>query len=250
MKKQFIICGWHMNQDSLIDGLNDIQQRDDVDVFWSCHREPTDKIKENFEHKEFFNGAEEMGAYQQAISYLNLEDDTILFCMHDDMIIHDWEFVEECIKKLDEGYVVVGNGYNPGHSSNPSEPAFPGWDPSHIIPVGITEEFDNKRRLDYVHPKNQHYFEGELPMQHVRVSFMCVRYSDMLTIGGFEPRDEAYVSPLDGNYRDNVGLGSFGNLFPMLTMYKINKVFGWKSITWLSNSFKGSKYITELFRGG
>ena len=40
-----------VDQDSLIDGLNDIQQRDDVDVFWSCHREPTDKIKENYINK-------------------------------------------------------------------------------------------------------------------------------------------------------------------------------------------------------
>ncbi len=249
MKIQFIICGWHMNQDSLIDGLIEIQKKDDIDVFWSCHKAPTQKIKDNFHCKEFYNGAEEMGAYQQAIDYLKLDKDTILFCMHDDLIIDNWGFIEACTKKLNEGFKVVGNGYNPGHNRNPDQPAFPDWDPFHIIPIGITEEFDNKRRIDYVKPENQHYFDSELPMQHVRVSFMCIKLSDILLVGGFEPRIEAYIPPVDGNYRDNKGIGSFGNLFPMLTMYKINKVFGWKSVTWLSKTFKHSEYIRELFRG-
>ena len=81
MKIQFIICGWHMNRKSLIDGLYDLkeQNKDIVDVFWSCHREPTDEIKEKFNHKLFFNGGEEYGAYQQAVEYLELKDDTICF---------------------------------------------------------------------------------------------------------------------------------------------------------------------------
>jgi hypothetical protein len=35
MKIQFIICGWHMNRKSLIDGLYDLkeQNKDTVDVF-------------------------------------------------------------------------------------------------------------------------------------------------------------------------------------------------------------------------
>ena len=47
---RFIVCGWHYNQSSLIDGLHELQKRipDTIHVFWSCHREPTDEIKQKF----------------------------------------------------------------------------------------------------------------------------------------------------------------------------------------------------------
>ncbi len=97
MKIQFVICGWHMDQDSLIDGLKLLQRpigmnlgsydRVEIDVFWSCHRTPPDRIKDNFNCKEFYNGAEECGAYQQAVDYLDLDDDTYCFFMHDDLVM-------------------------------------------------------------------------------------------------------------------------------------------------------------------
>ena len=50
MKIQFIVTGWHFNQSSLIDGLYELKEdnKDTIDVFWSCHREPTNDIKEKF----------------------------------------------------------------------------------------------------------------------------------------------------------------------------------------------------------
>ena len=45
------------------------------------------------------------------------------------------------------------------------------------------------------------------------------------------------------------GLSSFGNLFPSLSIYKINKVFGKDSITWLSPKYRNSEYLYELERG-
>ena len=37
MKIQFIVTGWHFSQDSLIDGLHELDKdNDSVDVFWSC----------------------------------------------------------------------------------------------------------------------------------------------------------------------------------------------------------------------
>ena len=78
MNIQFIVVGWHMNQPSLIDGLFELKENNPtVKVFWSCHREPTDEIKNKFEHKVFFNGGEEYGAYQQAIEHLNIDDKTV-----------------------------------------------------------------------------------------------------------------------------------------------------------------------------
>ena len=80
MKIQFIVTGWHFSQDSLIDGLHELDKdNDSVDVFWSCHREPTQNIKDKFKWKVFHNGGEECGAYDQAIDYLKLESDTICF---------------------------------------------------------------------------------------------------------------------------------------------------------------------------
>jgi len=42
MKIQFIIVGWYYNQTSLELGLKELNENNqDVDVFYSCHKEPT-----------------------------------------------------------------------------------------------------------------------------------------------------------------------------------------------------------------
>ena len=55
-----------MNQDTVLNGFNTLQEYnpDSIQVFWSCHKEPTDFIKENFDYKVFPNGGEEYGAYE------------------------------------------------------------------------------------------------------------------------------------------------------------------------------------------
>ena len=54
MKIKFIIVGWHYNQEDYIDGLIELKNENDIiDVFWSCHKEPPQKIKDNFEWKLF-----------------------------------------------------------------------------------------------------------------------------------------------------------------------------------------------------
>ena len=78
-------------------------------------------------------------------------------------------------------------------------------------------------------------------------------------IGGFEPREEAYVPPLTGkdewsdtgqsHYRGRAGLSPFGNVFPALVMYKINKVLGHQSIGYLSDRYLDSDFIYEMGRG-
>ena len=88
---------------------------------------------------------------------------------------------------------------------------------------------------------------------------MDLIYLLLKKIGGFEPRKEAYVSPIVGkdewsdtgepHYRGRKGLSPFGNVFPGLVMYKINKVLGAESITYLSNSYLDSDYIYEMGRG-
>jgi len=256
MKIQFIIAGWHMNQQSLIDGLYELEQGnpDRVNVFWSCHKEPPQQIKDKFKWKEFYNGAEEMGCYQQACDYLDIDDDTVCFFLHDDMIVKSWEFIPLAIRQLQEGYKVVGNGKNPG---------FNAYDPFYKIDIGVKPEMDGKCGIDYVKPENRHLFEdGPLPMNMVRVSFMCMEYKTVKEIGGFEPRQDLYVSPMVNEngkpyYRGcehlaetkTGGLSIFGNLYPNLTVYKINKIFGMDSITWLDDKYRESEYIYECERG-
>ena len=95
MKIQFIIVGWHFDAyPEFIDQLITVNKNNDIiDIFWSCHKEPSDKVKENFDYKVFPNLGEEFIAYQQAIEYLNLDDDTICFFIHDDIIIKNWNFI-------------------------------------------------------------------------------------------------------------------------------------------------------------
>jgi hypothetical protein len=244
MNIQFIVTGWHMNQPSLIDGLHELKNNNDhVSVFWSCHKELTEEIKEKFDYKLFLNGGEECGAYDQAIDYLNLSEDTICFFLHDDLIIKDWEFISICLNKLNEGFKVIGNCRD--YTSE--------FDPFKTYDIGISEEFDNKSFIEYVKPKNQHLFDKKMVIVKVRPSFICMKYSDVVAMGGFEPRKEALIPPTvtEGNshYRGSKGLGKFGNLFPALVCYKMNKIFGYNKITHLSDRYLDSPFIYELGRG-
>ena len=71
MKIQFIIVGWHYNQDEFYDGLNDLKNENEfIDVFWTCHKEPTQLVKDNFKYKVFEN--EGMTLYCDKKSYIFL----------------------------------------------------------------------------------------------------------------------------------------------------------------------------------
>jgi len=250
VKIQFIVTGWHFNRTETNNALKELKDMNDfIDVFWSCHREPPKEIADNFDYKVFFNGGEECGAFDQAIDYLNLDENTVCFFLHDDLIIKDMGFIQLCLDKLDEGYLVVGNGRD--YSDN--------FDPFKKTKIGIKEEFDGAEFKDYVKDENQWMFDRILPMVKVRPSFICMRYRDVKKIGGFEPRQEAYEPPITEpdewcpkggpHYRGTKGLGSFGNLFPALVCYKMNKILGTERITWLSDTYVDSDYIYECQRG-
>jgi len=254
MKIQFIIVGWYYNQDSLLQGLKSLKEsNDNIDVFYSCHKEPTQFVKDNFDWKLFDNLGEEIIAYQQAIEYLDIESDTHVYFMNDDLIIKDWDFINVCTQKLQQGYKLIGNGFDHYYKA---------YNPLVTIECGITEDFDDKQSIDYVKDENKHFFEGPIEMNMARGSFLCMQYKTLQAAGGFEPRKEAWI-PLHINengkpyYRglkhaadtQRGGCSSFGNLFPCLTVYKINKLYGKESVTWLSSDYRDSKYIYELERG-
>ena len=249
MKIQFIVTGWHFNQSSLIDGLEELQKENkNINVFWSCHRKPTGEVKNKFSWKLFYNGGEECGAYDQAIDYLDLDDDTVCFFMHDDIIIKNWNFLPICLEGLEKNKII-------GNCRDYSDD----FDPFKVTEMGISKEFDGKTFKDYVKPENQHLFDRKMQILKVRPSFICMRYRDVKAMGGFEPRKEALISPITGkdewcekggpHYRGTSGLGSYGNIFPALVCYKMNKVFGLDSIAYLSDRYLDSDYIYEMGRG-
>ena len=114
MKIQFIVVGWHFdNFPELIEGLKQLNESNNaIDIFWSCHKEPSETVKTNFEYKVFPNLGLEDGAYQQALDYLDIDDETILFLIHDDLVIKDWNFINICLERINSGITFVGNGMN------------------------------------------------------------------------------------------------------------------------------------------
>ena len=78
--------------------------------FEVCHREPTEEIKEKFDHKVFFNGGEEYGRpYEQKVNYLDIDDDDICFFLHDDLVLKSFDFIPLVIEGLQD-LNVIGNG--------------------------------------------------------------------------------------------------------------------------------------------
>ena len=251
-KIQFIVVGWHYNQMEFYEGLKELNDsNDNINVFWSCHKEPTDWIKENFDYKLFDNLGEEFIAFQQAVEYLDIEDDTVCFFIHDDVIIKNWEFISQCISKLNDDSPVkfMGNCFN-----YPMQE----WDPSkiHHDGIGINEYFDNKPISEYALDETKHLFDRRLsPVLIIRGSFICCKYKDLKDLHGFEPRKEAWI-PLTWDegqgcysYRGGVGQSRFGNLFMFMFSYKINRVLGPESIGYLSQKYLDSDYIYEMARG-
>ncbi len=230
MKIQFIIVGWHFDAfPEFIDGLIQLKKLNpNVNIFWTCHREPSQIIKDNFDFKVFPNLGLEDGAYQQALDFLHLHDDTVLFLMHDDLIVKDWGFIPVCLNLLKERYAFIGNGINYGTSLNPVD-----------IPNGR-----DKRFIDYVKPEAKHLFGKAENIHTVRESFICTIYGYLKSIFEFEVIWEEPVADKDGKFH----IGGIGNLQQTLLGYKMSKVYPGR-ITYLSSTYQDSEYLYECARG-
>ena len=226
MKIQFIIVGWHFDAyPEFIDHLIEINENGIVNIFWSCHKEPSNKVKENFDYKVFPNLGLEDGAYQQALDHLDIPDDTILFLMHDDLVIKDWEFINVCLEGLNNGYKIIGNGVNYPLLLDPNE---------------IKRE--DQKYIDFVKDECKHLFDAPLHCLTVRESFMCIKRGDLREIGDFEVIWE------DPSVKGE-GPGGIGNTQQSLLGYKLTKVLGKNKITYLSDTYQDSKYLFECARG-
>ena len=230
MKIQFIIVGWHFdNFPELIEGLKQLKEGnpDLIDIFWSCHKEPSEYVKQNFDYKVFPNLGLEDGAYQQALDYLTLEDDTILFLMHDDIIIKDWSFINICLSKLNQGFTFIGNGMN--------YPAI--FDPEEIV--------RGKKAIEWVKDSAKHLFDSKQNVLTIRESFICTIKKYFNTILDFEVIWEEPIPDSQGK----VHIGGVGNLQQTMLGYKICKIFGPDKVSYLSNTYQDSEYLYECARG-
>lgn len=230
MKIQFIVVGWHFEAfPELVQDLISIKNdnSDYIDIFWSCHREPTEKIKNNFDYKVFPNLGLEDGAYQQALDFLNLPDETILFLIHDDLMVKDWSFINECISRLNNGFAFIGNGRN--YPAN----------------INLNEQVRGKNIIDFVKPEAQHLFTQSGTVLTLRESFICTTRKYLKEILDFEVIWEEPKPDSEGKYH----IGGIGNLQQSLLGYKLTKVFGPQRISYLSDTYQDSNYLYEYARG-
>lgn len=229
MKVQFIIVGWHFeNFPDFIDGLLEVKNSNPeaVNVFWSCHREPSQRIKDNFEYKVFPNLGLEDGAYQQALDYLNIPDETFLFLMHDDLEVRDWNFINECLQKLAAGYYFVGNGRN-----YPAD-----IDPNRLVL--------NKPTIQYVKEEAKYLFDRPMKCLTIRESFLCTMRKYLREIHDFEVVWEEPVPDENGKFH----IGGIGNLQQALLGYKLTKMYP-NRIAYLSDTYQDSEWLYECARG-
>ena len=229
VKIQFIIVGWHFNAfPDLIEGLTELNKNnEEVDVFWACHREPSANIKRDFNYKVFPNLGLEDGAYQQALDYLEIADDTILFLMHDDLLVKDWGFIQESIDRIVQGFAFVGNGRN------------------YAASIDLQATVRGKSYIDFVKEEAKHLFTFSGTVLTLRESFICTTRKYLRDVYDFEVIWEEPKPDINGNYH----IGGIGNLQQSLLGYKITKVFGPSRVTYLSDTYQDSEYLYEYARG-
>ncbi len=226
MKIQFIIVGWHFEKfPDTVKKLYELKEKvEEVEVFWIMHKPPNEFIKNNFEYKVFENLGLERGAYQRAIDYLKLDEETVLFLMHDDLEIKSFEFINDCTELLNVGVAFIGNGRNYPANLNPFEKVWKG-----------------KTFKELVKPEYQYVFNEQKVVKTIRGSFMCTIVKYMTMAGGYEF--------IDKNPEDLKHIGGFGNVQQSLFGYKIHSMFGPERIGYLSNTYMDSEYIQEYARG-
>jgi hypothetical protein len=227
---QFIIVGWHFdNFPELIQGLDELQTNnpDTIKIFWSCHKEPSESVKQKFEYKVFPNLGLEDGAYQQALDYLDISDDTVLFLMHDDMIVKDWNFINICLDRLQQGFAFIGNGVNY---------------PEYTTPTKIYDEkYFPRTVLEICRPETKHFFEKEGMAYTFRESFICTTRKYLRDIYDFEV---VWETPGDG-----MPIGPMGNMQQTMLGWKITQHYGTHRMSYLSSTYMDSEWLQECERG-
>jgi len=246
IKIQIIVCGWWFDEfegkTTFIDNLNELQKNNsNISVFWSCHKEPPQIIKDNFDYKVFENLGLEHGAYDQGLNYLNLDDDVVCYFMNDDMYIHDWDWINLCTNQLlnTPNIKFVMNGVDYYFLMNPQE-----------IPKLSRWRGTEDKIIDYIKVESKKYFMDNVTLlsRTLRTSFIgCVRKT-LRDINDFEWCKVPLMYDIPNHEHDGC-IDTIGNLSLQLFSYKVDKTYGLDKVRYLSNYYRYSKYITECLRG-
>jgi hypothetical protein len=244
MKIQFIVCGWwydewdgKKNQTEFIDALYELkEENDNLDVMWTCHKTPPKIITEKFDYKEYENIGLEWGAYDKVLNDMDLDDDTFLFFIQDDMVVHDWSFINVCIDhfNLNPTTKVIGNGWNYPWDINPLEEA--------RLSYWLKNGYNWR---DYAKEENKHLFEEPLQCWSMRGSFFASKMKYIREVGGFDYVNFPLIEMPDGSDSRDPN----GNTSEYLNGYKFTKVFGQQGMKYLSDQYRFSKYMTECGAG-
>ena len=245
-KIQVIICGWYFDefdgktgQTDYIDGWKHINDSNEfIDVFWACHKIPPPIISDNFSCKIFPNVGLEWGAYNQSFEYLKLDSETIVFCIQDDIVVKNWDFITTVVDKLCGSTKVIGNG-----------PAYPwDFDPKEEARLSYWLK-TNDTWIDYVREENKHIYDQRLLTFGVRGSFLAMKYKDIEDIGGFDYVDKPLRKGVKDDGTEFWLIDPFGNTSMYLNSYKFTKFFGQHGIKYFSKEYRKSPFMIECGRG-
>lgn len=247
MKKQVIVCGWYFDkfdgkedQTEYIEGLIKLNKREDVDVFYACHNDPPEIIESNFRYERYENIGLEWGAYDKAWNTLKeeLDSDTHLLFIQDDILVNDWTFVDIVSAALSQGAAVVGNG-----------PAYP-WNFDPLTEARLSYWLKtNDTWVDYVKEENKHIYDKQQVTFGVRGSFVSLKYNDMVAINGFDYINKPMEMGIKEDGTKFMLIDPFGNTSMYLNGYKFGRVLGNDKIKYLGDHYRKSKWMIECGRG-
>jgi len=210
------VLGWYFYDRDFYEKLSSLAN---TDIYVVSHKSPKDVpdwASDVVGVSNFFyepNYGYDWGGYQQFLERDVWRQYKYVFFMHDDIIVKDYGFVEECRRRL-ETYVVVGNGAQQEHP---------------IIPANNPQRYSHTQNL----PKPDEAHSG------VRGSFLATTRAGLETVGAFEVFwDRFHISD------------AFGNHSLVSTFHKWSqKADSADFCDWLSETYCESQWITELQRG-
>ena len=217
-KTAICVAGWHFNEEFYYR----VSRLPKSEVFVVSHRPPEAVPPYVFDHIQssniFFesNLGYDWGCYQQFLRTGIWREYDYVFFMHDDIVIKDIEFIQQCAREL-ETSKVVGNG------------RVALWD----VPTNIAESYS----VYYAHSS----FKPPRSFRHdgVRGSFFATTSEALHLLEAFE----VFWDPFHLT-------AGFGNFSARASCGKWQYLLGDQCFGFLSDTYCESDYISELVRDG
>jgi len=266
-KLWFIISGFHNeNFPQFVKEMFNLTElnKNEMDIFWSCHKEPSNLVKELFpdKYQVFPNLGLEDGAYQQALDFLGnkIDQEDYIFFLHDDLTIKSFAFIKESIELIEiHGKKFIGNGmnypaqvdlYKEIEIKNCKYPSDGDFKTSSIQLFFFLAKSERIGRL--FNPNSYPTVKNEIEhtcifnnVLTIRESFICTKKKYIDEVEQFEVIWAEPVPDENGKFH----IGGMGNTQQTMLGFKICQLLGPNSIVYLSDTYQDSEYIYEHARG-